>query len=393
VVALRKSRSERVITLDAVIGKINPKYFGYVLLAFAYIRGVQSYSLVVADGGAGYQTGDWLINYNAGFIRRGLFGSLFLFLTPSTNWTIWILFAIQAMLYTIIFCFFFHQLHVRNPNWTITLLICSPANICFSGWDPAAFGRKEIIGYCALVFLFAFSNIAKFRNRKSVLSASILFFILGVFSWEPTALMLPAFLILIHKSDNLEFLLKKHLYLAYTFIAVTGLSLSTYFHGNENSVSTICNLVRRHQLTGELLCSGGISAIGWSLDTTLTKVLQSFPLYSMYLPYFLVSIGPYLILGFTRKNKVAFYLTVISVLPLFFLVNDYGRWISIISILVLIQALVDFKNNEDIPHISPILVLAYISLWGLPHFVEAGSRWPIHGFVPSILKMLIEFFI
>ena len=100
-----------------------------------------------------YQTSEWLINYGAGFVRRGLFGSIFLFLTPNQPWIVWLLFGVQFLLSAAVFIFFALQLKKRAPNWFLTLLICGPAAVCFTGWDSGAFGRKESIGYVVLIAL------------------------------------------------------------------------------------------------------------------------------------------------------------------------------------------------------------------------------------------------
>jgi len=48
-----------------------------VLIAGFRLRGI------AAVGGHGWVTGDWLINYSAGFIRRGLTGEIIFFISPT----------------------------------------------------------------------------------------------------------------------------------------------------------------------------------------------------------------------------------------------------------------------------------------------------------------------
>jgi hypothetical protein len=75
------------LSIDALKRQL-PKYFGYLVIYISFVRGEFIYLTNLMKGDFPYQTSEWLINYGSGFVRRGLFGSLFLFLTPNQPWKV-----------------------------------------------------------------------------------------------------------------------------------------------------------------------------------------------------------------------------------------------------------------------------------------------------------------
>jgi hypothetical protein len=258
--------------------------------------GFLSYSYTIfTTGGGAYQTGDWLINYNGGFVRRGLFGSLFLGVFHNSLFGLWSLFLIQFMLYFIVFRFFILHLFRSRSNWFLTILICSPAGITFSGWDVYAFGRKEVIGYVVLILLA--SRISQRDNSLFSLTHLVLAFLvysIGIFSWEPLVFLAPSILFLVAKGFNETYPKGKKYFAYFIFIAISsiGLILSIKNKGTPSQVIMICASIRDAGLSGNELCSGAVDAIGWTSSFTIEKVHSSFPLYFWYFPLVLVALFP-----------------------------------------------------------------------------------------------------
>ncbi len=101
------------LSIDALKRQL-PKYFGYLVIYISFVRGEFIYLTNLMKGDFPYQTSEWLINYGSGFVRRGLFGSLFLFLTPNQPWIVWLLFGFQFLLSAAVFIFFILQLKKRR---------------------------------------------------------------------------------------------------------------------------------------------------------------------------------------------------------------------------------------------------------------------------------------
>jgi hypothetical protein len=168
-----------------------------VLLALA--EALRSYALSIAAGGEAYQTADWLINYSGGFVRRGLFGSVYLALFPQGQLGLWGLFSLQVLFCVVPLAYALTWLHKSDYSWLGIALVCGPAALTFTGWDPVAFARKESLALTALTLL----AIAAFPYRKSgtqraLTIGALLIFAVGVFSWEANALFLPGIAFLIY---------------------------------------------------------------------------------------------------------------------------------------------------------------------------------------------------
>jgi len=59
-------------------------FYGLILI-YVFVKVEYRYFSQVQDGGHPWQTGDWLINYQSGFVRRGLIGELFFMLSRLTG--------------------------------------------------------------------------------------------------------------------------------------------------------------------------------------------------------------------------------------------------------------------------------------------------------------------
>ena len=84
-------------------GSISVRYrrwFGLYLLFVATVS--TAYGFLNARRGSGWAIGEWLTNYSAGFIRRGLVGEVVLLLGQATGIKlIWIAFGLQVAVYLI----------------------------------------------------------------------------------------------------------------------------------------------------------------------------------------------------------------------------------------------------------------------------------------------------
>lgn len=109
---------------------------------------------ILENGLSEWVYSDWLIDYSAGFVRRGLSGELIkllsLFVSPRIvvgvlSWSIFVVFAIAYTRYII------HSLDLLNPILFAGLLFM-PSLLPFYLYAHTAFGRKEIIGFLILLW-------------------------------------------------------------------------------------------------------------------------------------------------------------------------------------------------------------------------------------------------
>ena len=100
-------------------------------------------------------TGDWIINYADGIIRRGLSGEILIFLSNifSLN-VLYIVIFIQSILF-LLFLIHFLQI-IKNKEITIWyfFLIFFPLTFLFTFYDPLTVGRKEVIFFFSLHIIY-----------------------------------------------------------------------------------------------------------------------------------------------------------------------------------------------------------------------------------------------
>ena len=363
----------------------------------SFLTGFFSYAYTVfVEGGGAYQTGDWLINYHGGFVRRGLFGSLFLSIFGNFTFSLWLLFIVQSLMYLIVFAFFIIYLYRRNSSWLVTICICSPAGIAFSGWDIYAFGRKEVIGYLVLILLASRRSLKHIAAVSwLILMSALLLYTIGVFSWEPLALFIPIITILIAKEFNETISRNQRNFVCSLFILVSAVGLLSAMSnkGTKFQVISICKAVRDAGINGTALCSGAIDAIGWSSGFTIGKVHDSFPLYFWYFPLFLIAISPFFYFKLFRHAKSIAFFSFLFLFPLYLVVTDYGRWFSIFFTTFLIYLIATNKLYSNSNHIldSPSFGIPYLCTWGLPHWADPNLTFPIVGAIATPVKLIYRF--
>ncbi len=382
------------------------------LVIFYLIR----YGLVVSEGGNEWLTGDWLINYECGFIRRGLFGQIILTISNHLNLNILLVaYLFQSFFYVFIFVavlnLFFKK--KRENFWFIFLV--SPAFIFFFPFNDFWGGfRKEIIVFSS--FLLLLISISDVRVNKSLATLSLILFALGVFSHEMTALLLPFFIYVLYSEkfkecpDILDF--KKHFKIRnfiydekfyysimFSFFSILGLSLSLFYSGTIEQSKSICDSLLEIGLKDNM-CSGSISwisndyiyAFNFVRDTVIEKG------YIYYAFYFVLSIFPFLMLSWTYQRKVIvlFFVVLISFVPLFLLAIDWGRWIHII-VFMFTMTLVYDDNNTSKParmtvKINPVLTICLIVVfmfWRLPKYGNVDLKFGVLNTIIEIFKTII----
>lgn len=370
----------------------------FSLALLAVVAGYMLYyrALDTRAGGAVYQTADWLINYADGFVRRGLFGEIFLAVAPTGGAGLWALFAIQAALYAAIFAFAVWVLWRANFSWSMIALVCSPAALGFFGWDPGAAFRKESLTYVSLALLVWALVAATRKTTSAILAAlSLLVFVLAVFSWETSALFLPVYLyLLVRRVDHERLSLVARRVLAGAFLAVggAGLGLGALFHGSVDTARAICDVVRGHGFSRADLCTGAIDAIGWTSEFTLRSVAESFPLYAGYLPLAILAILPVITTSWFRRNWGWALFIALAFVPLFVIVTDYGRWLNMIVMALLFCIAASPAHDTASRAWTWLSVVLFVTLWGLPHWLPAeyDQPWPWLGLVKVVNSTAID---
>jgi len=175
-------------------------YFQIYVLALIFFGFFFLYSK--HDVGNDSSLSDWLINYEGGFVRRGLIGELI------TNFSIMMSFKLRDsilifQLFFFLSYYFLIILFCKNllKNRLIILAIFSPIFILYPVAEIEVLGRKELIIF--IIFLsYLLLDIKRFKIQ---LIYKLILFPISILTWEPVFLFFP-FIFLI---DLFVFKIKK----------------------------------------------------------------------------------------------------------------------------------------------------------------------------------------
>ena len=210
---------------------------------------------------------DWLINYEGGFVRRGLSGEIIsrisnFFVGESNQYYFGIqihfaYFYILSILCIIFYVLLFKFLKKEKLNFQNLFIILSPLSISFIIYNFAAIGRKEILLFIIfLLFIFLLSFIKK---RELSIFFLIIFFPLVLLLHEGLIFFISVFLVIFLfeiNTFNKKFILSA--VLIFVLLSFGVFILTVIFKGNSAQVEAICLSLSSYPLED---CFG-LSAIG-----------------------------------------------------------------------------------------------------------------------------------
>lgn len=325
-----------------------------------------------------YKTGEWLINYDYGFVRRGLFGSFFTqpakFLNFSSSTLVWIIFITQNIFYFLIF-YFIQKIYLLNKkNYFTLLLLFSPAYILFPYYDFAGGYRKEIIVFLSFTIL-AYSYCKKIESKK-IIWGSLILYIIAMLSHESAIFVLPFFLFIIlriKENNLLNYKVANKFIILFTTSAfiIFLLSFLNAFDVQRNGIIINNNCNYFISIGFDKQICETFFFIERSFIQFLNERISSF--YSAitinFLLFFL-SILPVFFSNWIKKekNKSLIIIGVVFILPLFVISHDWGRWIHIYIFFLFTTILAENnKKNYKNKTIPLFFVIGYLTLWSLPH--------------------------
>ena len=134
------------------------------------------------DVGNDSSISDWFINYEGGFVRRGLIGELI------TNFSIMLSLKLRdtILIFQLLFFtsyYFLIILFCKNllQNRLIILAIFSPIFILYPVAEIEALGRKELI----IFLIFLSYLLTDIKNFKVQIIYKVILFPISILTWEP----------------------------------------------------------------------------------------------------------------------------------------------------------------------------------------------------------------
>lgn len=347
------------------------------------------YAGQVYRGGHFFKTGDWLINYSSGLIRRGLIGELSMLIGAFTGVGLkWTIFFIQALAFTSFVYLVLNKFSKFKDAQASVLLLLSPA-FAFMFWvnSNASVFRKELLVYLVVImFLEAFSRL---RVSYSLFWSALALFIVSGLSHEIAIFAWPFLFFSIwdwavkHKIPTTHMLL---LNVPLGLAVVLILYVSLAYIGSLGSANTICESLQGHGFS-EGICGGAIAWMKFDANYGFQQVLNYGVAFWMnYLILGLISFAPLFFLKLDRSIWWLITGSVALMLPLFLFAVDYGRFLSILftsTVLVLIWTRAEIVKN--LGGFSIWVGCLYCFTWALPH---CCAKQPDLGFFMRLIGLM-----
>lgn len=327
-----------------------------------------------------WRLGDWLINYEAGFIRRGLLGSLFFLAFENINQMFIGIYVLQLSCYFLILKYVMDKLRESDFSTYDLLLVFSPAFIfVFNLYDPQGGFRKEILVYAAYIFLLYWKS-GEAKNKWLIILAFGIY-LAAVFSHELASFFCIFFLRELWVAWNNKFIRRKNFY-AYSGIfllaGLTGICIGLLYPGNNTSYHEICrSLVARSM--SPMTCSGAIEWLKFDASYGQKSVILYFNYYILNYPYALfLGLLPLLFGKWLTRNVVFAIISFLSIVPLFVVSVDWGRWINIYITMLSLGLLSENRRSVGGGGIFFLFgILLFSSSWSFRHCCSLGFEWGI----------------
>ena len=356
----------------------------------------------------GWTPGDWLVNYEGGFVRRGLPGELILKLAHALHLPVVLLGSLLPLLFYLLLYVTVWRLYRRSSGdmWTFAALV-SPATLAFPILDPTGAFRKELILLLALSFLLLWMLRGPVRNGPLIAYLTGVGCV-AILSHEG---LLP-FLIYLFAALWIGLRdLRRLAIVSLLPILVTGATLFAVVHhrGSGPEEQAVC---RSLGSVSPVVCSGSIAYLAKSADVARADVLRNIHAYHYLFFYPLLALLALLPLGamafklagdrrYRQDLRVIAGTTVLAFaasLPLFIYAMDWGRWIyihivSVFLLLVFLDAREQQTARESArvasskgfsPRWAPAAVLLYATCWNIPHY----GNYPKKGYFNVPLHLL-----
>lgn len=364
---------------DQALGKALPSV-AWVVVSLEFLWLVRWYWEVISRGGEGWQTGDWLINFAGGAVRRGAFGEFVFRVVPPDGVLITVFIVQISFLFAL--CLLSLFLYLKSPRtapWFALTL--SPAFLLFPFLSPEGGLRKELIGLTALAWL---AVVVRMKMTGWTRLPVFLLFVVGLSAHEVTAFMVPAFVFLVWQyQDSRISLMRKRLESA-AYLAVTAAALVFYMvrPGSRAQVEAVCGSWRDYDLwqdaeTLEVFCNSSLGALDGSTVEAVRATAANFPGYLSLVSLIALAAVPLYLIRLPRRLLTFAAVQSVVLVPLFVVGTDYGRWIFVYfaALSLVTLGLSDQLPNEArrIPNWSAVL---FVSLWSLP-YAGTPSGWSI----------------
>ncbi len=340
------------------IKKFNNYFFIYLFLLFIFgIFWLHTKHLVGNDS----TISEWIINYQGGFIKRGLIGEICFQIAKHFDLSLrFVIFLFQSFIYSIFLILIYRFFRNIPTNLVIVLSIFTPIFLLYPIAEVEVLARKETFLFISLLLFLNISN----SDYSNNLPVYYVFFVLPIICliWEPVVFFFPfivSVLIIKLRNDKIIKLLGK---IIICFIPTLVVSVIIAINPLTPENHLIMENSLKENFGQDCYMSCGLLL---SKSSIISQFRGSYELYTLHpeviLRYFLiilVGFGPIFLLSFNSKLKIKilffkhfenlFYpilLLLSPVLILFAMGVDWGRWVNISYTFTVLFYFYLLKNN------------------------------------------------
>ena len=353
--------------------------FVYVSVASVYI--VARYLREVSRGGQVWTTGDWLISYRAGFIRRGLTGSITYGLTDLTGIdALHVAAATQILVYAALLASVLYMLSRLKMTVPVALLAISPAFLLMAFFFPKLGMSKEMIGFLAVALV----GLTAFTRRNGSFFLGIAIFTASGFAHEINAFLAPDLLALLLILAGMKIIPKRQAWLAALIVVLAAGSaiLTAMLYSGVGKGAALCQVILSYGGWEEFCGKSGPTVwldrdMAYGMQFTWDANVQS-GIWPWFVVGWVLSMLPFFLFRVTddpkgqgtRRVLFAACAGILAYAPLFVIASDWGRWIAMHVFCMTILTFVSLRlgllgeRNKDL---SPVF-LVFALVWAMPDY-------------------------
>ena len=322
-----------------------------------------TFALLNARAAHPWIIGEWLINYNGGFIRRGLLGQALLLAHRASNLS---LVGLAGALQVLLYAAFYASLPplLRGVRWSLPLLalLLSPATLAFTVLDPPTSVRKEVLLFLSLSLLCRAALFRRTRPWQLALALSVVTPLL-ILTHEALAafvpyLFLPLLLSASRRREGLRWATLP------ATLAILALGAAVTHPGSSTEAQSVCDSVGGH-LHGPPggLCHGAIAYLALTPSEAHAETLRAIRFYHYASRYPLPILLTFLPVGLLLRQRfragepatglllLTTALSLLLSLLLFVIARDWGRWVEIhATCLLLLMLVLERPKFVAVPH-------------------------------------------
>ena len=388
---------------------INIKKNLFVLVIISFLFQIIKFYSFYEEYSA-WQYGDWVINYQGGFVRRGLIGELFFQLYHLTKINLDFIILIFVSLIIIINSYFLiRSLKYIHHSYINVLIFLSPGFFLYSIMNSEIIGRKDIL----MIFVMSFFIfLEKKFNSKNLLILLILAITITCLSHSGFIFYTPylLFLFVLIKLNRKELIKIFEIILLLSLLFL--LLILIYFNqGTKIHVEEIC-LSAKNFVSEQCTLHGQIqflqNDVKMYVNEKKTTGIDYFQSTFVYLIFFILTnffLGLKLYkskfkLSNYSLNKInpifIFILLFLVTIPIYVLGLDWGRYIFIsysCSFYIFIYCFKEnlFLSKYDIKinkYFYYVIIIFYSFFWTVPFYNATNFKLIFKQPIKSIVKYI-----